>query len=374
MPSPRPLLLLALLSCASWASAALLLEGRSAGQSFVVEPIASNLGVPWGLAFIDETTLIVTDRSGRAWRLNTDDGTRQTLTGLPEVSAQGQGGLLDVAVSPDFAQNRWLYFTYAKPKSGRAATTLARARLDGNRLNDWQDLLVTESITSTQRHFGSRIAFDNNGHVFFGIGDRGERPNGQNRQTHAGSILRLNLDGTVPADNHFIGDTNTLDEIWSLGHRNPQGLTFDPATGRLWEIEHGPRGGDEINRIEAGANYGWPLVSQGQEYWRPVDVGESSLPGMTAATKVYVPSIAPSSLVVYHGDAFPAWRGNLFAGALVLQHLNRVSLNEAGEPIDEERLLGELNERIRALAISPERGWLYVSTDSGRLLRIKPAE
>lgn len=371
---PRLLTLFCASICCSWLAAAPLLQGHSAGQSYQVELVADNLGVPWGLAFLDEQTLIVTDRSGRAWRLNTVDGERQPLSGLPEVHAQGQGGLLDVAIGPDFVPNRWLYFTYAKPQAGRAATTLARARLNGNQLTDWQDLLITQSATTTNRHFGSRITFDNEGHVFFGVGDRGERPNGQNLNTHAGSILRLNLDGSIPSDNPFVRDRNALDELWSVGHRNPQGLTFDPVTNRLWEIEHGPRGGDEINRIEPGANYGWPLVSQGQEYWGPVDVGEASLPGMVSATKVYVPSIAPSSLVIYQGDAFPAWRGNLLAGALVLQHLNRVSLNDAGEPVDEERLLGELEERIRALAISPERGWLYLSTDSGRLLRIRPIE
>ena len=370
----RLLVLISLVTSSLLVNAAPIAEGRSAGQAFVVEQVADNLGVPWGLVFVDDSTLIVTERSGRAWRINTGRGERQTLSGLPDVAAQGQGGLLDVAVSPNFAQEPWLYFTYSKPQDGQAATTLARAQLSSSELTDWQDLLITRSTTSTSRHFGSRITFDNDGHVFFGIGDRGERTNGQDRQNHAGSILRLNLDGSVPDDNPFIGDNNTLDEIWSYGHRNPQGLTFDARSGRLWEIEHGPRGGDEINLIEKGANYGWPVVSQGKEYWGPVDVGDDSQPGMRNAVKVYIPSIAPSSLIVYHGDAFPAWQGNLFAGALVLQHLNRVSLNEAGEPNDEERLLGELNERIRALAVSPAEGWLYLSTDSGRLLRLRPAD
>lgn len=355
-------------------NAAVLLEGRSAGQAFVVEQIAADLGVPWGLSFIDNHWLIVTDRNGRAWRINVNSGERQALSGLPEVAAQGQGGLLDVAASPDFAQQPWLYFTYSKAHNGQAVTTLARAQLKGTELTDWQDLLITQSATSTTRHFGSRITFDNDGHLFFGIGDRGERPNGQNRLNHAGSILRLNLDGSVPSDNPFVGNDEALDEIWSYGHRNPQGLSFDAASNRLWEIEHGPRGGDEINRLEPGANYGWPVVSQGKEYWGPVDVGETSHPGMRDAVKVYIPSIAPSSLVVYQGNAFPAWQGDLLAGALVLQHLNRVSLNEAGEPNGEERLLTELNERIRALAISPDQGWLYLSTDSGRLLRLRPTD
>lgn len=351
-----------------------LLQGRSDGQTFVVESVADSLGVPWGLAFISDTDLVITERSGRAWRLDTTNGARQRLSGLPEVASNGQGGLLDVAIGPDFDQDGWLYFTYSKPQSGGAVTTLARAQLEGNRFDNWQDLLVSRSATGTGRHFGSRIAFDDQGHVFFGIGDRGERPNGQNLQTHAGAIMRLNLDGSVPADNPFVGEADALDEIWSYGHRNPQGLTFDSSSGRLWEIEHGPRGGDEINLIEKGANYGWPLVSQGQEYYGPIDVGEDALPGMTQAVKVYIPSIAPGSLVVYQGAAFPAWRGDLLAGALVLRHLNRVSLDDAGNPIAEERLLNELDERIRALAVSPAEGWLYLSTDRGRLLRLRPAD
>lgn len=366
--------LISLLTSPLLLHAAPVLEGRSAGQAFVVEQVADNLGVPWGMTFIDDRWLIVTDRAGRAWRLNSHSGERHAVSGLPEVAAQGQGGLLDVAVSPHFSQEPWLYFTYSKPQNGQAATTIARAQLQNNALTHWQDLLVTRSTTSTNQHFGSRVTFDNDGHLFFGIGDRGERPNGQNRQNHAGSILRLNLDGSVPSDNPFVGQDDALDEIWSYGHRNPQGLSFDAASGRLWEIEHGPRGGDEINRIEKGANYGWPVVSQGKEYWGPVEVGEDSQPGMRNASKVYIPSIAPSSLIVYHGDAFPAWQGDLFAGALVLQHLNRVSLDAAGEPSGEERLLSELNERIRALAVSPTEGWLYLSTDSGRLLRLRPAD
>ena len=368
------LLLLLTVLLSPFAAAEPLLQGRSDGQAFVVESVADGLGVPWGLTFVSDTELVITDRGGRAWRLDTRTGNRQSLSGLPQIASSGQGGLLDVATAPDFAQSGWLYFTYSKPRSGGAVTTLARAQLAGNRLNNWQDLLISRSATGTGRHFGSRIAFDDQGHVFFGIGDRGERPNGQNLQTHAGAVLRLNLDGSVPADNPFIGQADALDEIWSYGHRNPQGLTYDGDNGRLWEIEHGPRGGDEINLIEKGANYGWPLVSQGREYYGPIDVGEESLPGMAEAVKVYIPSIAPGSLVLYRGDAFPAWHGNLLAGSLVLRHLNRVSLDDAGNPVGEERLLGDLDERIRALAVSPAEGWLYLSTDSGRLLRLRPAD
>ena len=337
-----------------------------------VEHLASGLGIPWGMAFLSSTQLLLTERGGRLRLLDIETATTRELTGLPPIAVSGQGGFLDVAVGPDYAESGWLYFTYSKSLDSGITTALARARLAGDRLADWQDLLVADAAGGTGRHFGSRIAFDDQGHLFFGIGDRGEREPAQDRSNHIGSILRLNLDGSVPDDNPFVGDAGARDEIWSFGHRNPQGLAFDRETGRLWEIEHGPRGGDEINLILKGRNYGWPVVSHGKEYWGPLAVGEAtSKPGMEDPRKVYIPSIAPGSLLVYRGAAFPEWRGDLFAGALKLQHLNRISLSESARAIAEQRLLEDLDERIRALAESPE-GWIYLSTDSGRLLRLRP--
>ena len=336
-----------------------------------VEELFSGLGVPWGMAFLSPNQILVTERAGRIRLLDIENFTVVEIRGTPEVVAQGQGGLLDVAVGPNHVDEGWIYFTYSKPSKGKAATTLARARLDQDRLVDWQDLLVTDSATDTGRHFGSRITFDDK-HVFFGVGDRGERSLAQDLSNHIGGIMRLNLDGSVPADNPFIANPGMRAEVWSFGHRNPQGLVFDTRTSRLWEIEHGPRGGDEINLVEKGRNYGWPVISHGKEYWGPVAVGEgTSKPGMEQPRKVYIPSIAPGSLLVYRGDAFPEWHGDLFAGALKLRHLNRVKLSESGQTIDEERLLEDLNERIRALAISSE-GWIYFSTDSGRIMRMLP--
>jgi len=341
-------------------------------QNFQLQQLASGLGVPWGLAFIAPEQLLITEREGNARILNTRSGKVEEVIGLPAVYAEGQGGLLDVAVAPDYAVNPWVYFTYSKEIRGEGATTLARARLQHNRLQQWQDLLVTASTTDTGYHFGSRIAFDDRGYVYFGVGDRGERAHAQDLTNHAGSILRLKRDGSVPADNPFYGQHNALAEIWSYGHRNPQGLVWDDTHKRLWEIEHGPRGGDEINRIEKGSNYGWPVISYGKEYWGPIAVGEGThREGMQQPVKFYDPSIAPGSLLYYSGDSFPEWKGNLFAGALKLRHLNRITLNEKGEAIAEQRLLEELGERIRALAQSPE-GWLYFSTDSGKIFVIKP--
>ena len=340
--------------------------------NFTVEQIAQGLGVPWGMAFLNQRELIFTEREGAVKILNLDNLKITTLHGAAEVVAAGQGGMLDVAKSPSYASRGWLYFTYSKGTDSGVVTTLARAKRDGNKLAEWQDLLITDSATNTGRHFGSRITFDGKGHVFFGVGDRGERDNAQNLSNHAGTIMRLKLDGSIPDDNPFLNKKNVLAEIWSYGHRNPQGLLYDPSKGDLWSIEHGPRGGDEINLIEKGRNYGWPVISYGKEYWGPVSVGEGTAKvGMEQPVKVYIPSIAPGSLLMYSGDAFPQWQGNLFSGALKLRHLNRVSISPDNKAIAEERLLEDLNERIRALAQSPE-GWIYFSTDSGKIMRIKP--
>jgi glucose/arabinose dehydrogenase len=335
--------------------------------------VAEGLGIPWGMSFIADDQLLVTERDGAVRLLDTASGKYHQLKNIPDVLAQGQGGMLDVAVSPDYKKDGWIYFTYVKDVDidSDGVTVLARARLVGDTFEDWQELLVTKSATDKSYHFGSRITFDNDGHVFFGVGDRGVRDNAQDLTNHAGTIMRLNRDGSVPADNPFSRNKAFLPEVWSVGHRNPQGLVFDADNNRLWEIEHGPRGGDEINLIKAGANYGWPVISYGKEYWGPFDVGEGThRDGMEQPKKVYTPSIAPGSLLLYTGDELPAWKGNLFSGALKLQHINRIVLSKGGEVIKEERLLEDLGERIRALTQSPQ-GWIYFSTDSGKIFRMR---
>lgn len=354
-----------------WCAVAALTALASTVSAFELEKVGSIEGVPWGMAFVSDTEMLVSARRGVLYRLNTETGSRQTITGLPAVHARGQGGLLDVAV---LAESDWVYFTYSADNGeGEGVTTLARAQLEGTAIATWQVLIATESASNTGRHFGSRIAFDDEGHVFISVGDRGVRDNGQDLTTHAGTILRLNLDGSVPEDNPFVGRTDgALPEIWSYGHRNPQGLFFDQPTGELWIIEHGPRGGDEINLIQPGENYGWAVVSHGQEYWGPFDVGEAtSLPGMVDPIKVYIPSIAPSGLVRYRGDKFPEWQGDLFSGAMKLTHLNRVSLDENNQPVGEERLLEEMGQRVRNVIEGPA-GYLYVATDDGSIYRLRP--
>ena len=350
----------------------LLFPVQSLAVDFKLELVAKGLGVPWGMDFLSPQQMIVTERSGRLRLIDLNQGRIQEITGLPKIAIVGQGGLLDVAKGPNYQNDGWIYFTYTRSQDNGAVTTLARAKLNQTKLVDWQNLLVTDSATDTGRHFGSRVAFDNDGHVFFGIGDRGVRDNSQDLTNHAGSIIRLKLDGSIPADNPFVGKKNKRDEIWSYGHRNPQGLLFDQQSKTLWSIEHGPRGGDEINLVQKGLNYGWPVISYGKEYWGPLSVGEGTeKPGMEQPLKVYIPSIAPGSLMLYTGEAFPAWKNSLFSGALKLRHINRVPIIKGNQLDEEDRLLEDLNERIRALRQSPE-GWIYFSTDSGKIYRLRP--
>ena len=341
----------------------------TAQAQYRAEKVMEGLLVPWSASFLNESQAFVTERNGKILLVDLNKGTKTELLQIEDVAAQGQGGLLDIALSPYDPQT--FYFTYSKRTNTGADTTLAVAKFNGDKVTQWNDLLVTTSNSDTSRHFGSRISFIDK-HLFFTVGDRGKRPNGQDLSTHAGSILRLNLDGTVPQDNPFVGVKNARPEIWSYGHRNPQGLFFDPQTQHLWEIEHGPRGGDEINLIKKGANYGWAKTSYGKEYWGPLDVGESKeAEGIESPAKVYIPSIAPSGLLLYRGDRYPKLNGKLLTGALKLTHINVITMDENQSAIKEERLLEDLQERIRDIKLSPD-GWIYFTTDSGNIYRLMP--
>jgi glucose/arabinose dehydrogenase len=333
--------------------------------------IASGLGVPWGMTVLPDDTMLISQRDAQLSLLNLTTNTLTAISGLPEIKVGGQGGLFDVALAPDYVDGGWIYFSYNKDVDGQGATSLARAKLNGNVLTDWKDLFISQSRSKKKVHFGGRITFDHNGHLFLSIGDRGVRSNAQKLDNHAGTILRLNLDGTTPQDNPFVHNKNALDEIWSYGHRNPQGLFFNTQTQQLWAIEHGPRGGDEINLIKAAKNYGWPVISYGKEYYAPIAVGKGiKRDGMEQPVKYYIPSIAPSSLIQYSGTAFPEWKGQLFAGALALQHLNKVRLDKNNQAVKEERLLESVG-RVRNVIESPE-GWLYIATDRGQIIRVQP--
>lgn len=348
-----------------------LAAGISQAAEFQIKEVAKDLNRPWGMSFINGYEALVTEKGGTVKRLDLRTGKSTEVSGLPDdIYVYGQGGLLDV----NLHDNGYAYFTYSKRSADsdmHGSTTLARAKLDGNRLLGWQDLLVSKSDADTGRHYGSRVIFDGKGAVYFGVGDRGKRQPAQDNSNHIGTLLRVDLQGKALADNPFYKDKNVEPEIYSFGHRNPQGLAFD-AEGQLWEIEHGPRGGDEINKVEAGQNYGWPVVSLGKEYREDKMVGEAThKDGMLDAAKVYVPSIAPSSLMIYSGKVFHEWRGDFFAGALAQTHVNRLSLNDDGSLVEQERLLDDAAERIRDVKEGPE-GFIYLLTDSGKLLQMSP--
>jgi glucose/arabinose dehydrogenase len=343
----------------------------SSDKELKIEHLATGLSIPWGMAVLPDNSLLITQRGNALSHLNLDSGEITDISGLPgDVRVEGQGGLFDVQLSPDYESTGWIFFSYNKDVNGQGATTLSRAKLQDKQLIDWQDLLVTQSRTDNNVHYGGRITFDTNGHVFLSIGDRGERDSSQDLSSHNGSVLRLNLDGKVPIDNPFVGQNNVLPEIWSYGHRNPQGLFFNPDTKQLWVAEHGPRGGDEINLVQPGNNYGWPVISYGKEYWAPLDVGKGThKAGMEQPVKVYVPSIATSSLIQYRGTALPGWQGKLLIGALKQQHLNVIALGTSGEAIDEQKRLRSLNSRIRNVIETPQ-GALIIGTDAGDIYRI----
>lgn len=355
-------------------------------QQFNVEIITDKLSAPWGVDQLPEQPLlIVTEKSGGLKVFDIEKNTLSNVvsplqkTPLDSLVTWGQGGLMDVAVSPDFKESQVVFFTYAKQlKKGAFATTLASATLMLKnkqwQLNHWRDLLVTQPASDSRKHFGSRIAFDNSGHVYFSVGDRGNRDNGQDLSSHAGSILRINRDGSVPLDNPFYNVKNAKKEIYSFGHRNPQGLYFDQSRARLFSAEHGPRGGDEINLIQAGANYGWPVVSYGKEYWGPVSVGEGTQKlGMVSPLMQYTPSIAPSSLLLYKHSYFEQFKDNFLLGALALQHVNQVSFAADLTSFQNKRQLMSLKRRIRDVLSLPD-GQLVLLTDRGEMLKVSKAE
>jgi len=345
-------------------------SNANASNTLSAEKIKSGLGIPWGMDFINSSELLVAQKDGEIFILNIKNKKMSIVSGGPVVLNEGQGGLLDVAVSPTFKTTSIVYFTYVKDYKEKAVTTLASAKLINKKLVNFKDIFISHSGTSTSRHFGSRITFDEKGHLFLSIGDRGVRENAQDLSNHAGSIIRLNLDGSIPNDNPFINTKNSLSEIYSYGHRNPQGLFFDKNTQRLWAIEHGPRGGDEINLIQRGKNYGWPIVSHGKEYWAPLAVGEGThKKGMQAPIKVYIPSIAPSSLLVYSGKIYPKYEGVLVSGALKLRHINFITLDKELYVLKEERLFEDLDQRIRDV-IESDEGYIYFSTDQGNIFKV----
>jgi glucose/arabinose dehydrogenase len=351
---------------------------KSEAGNIQVETIASGLVNPWALTFLPDGRMLVTERPGRMRLVTRDGNMSPPLSGVPKVAASGQGGLLDVITDRNFAQNRTVYFCYSDPVSGGAQTSLARAVLDTGetpKLDNVQRIFRQEGPPSTGNHFGCRIVQMPDGTLFLTMGDHyAPRDQAQNLGNHIGKIVRIAPDGSVPKDNPFVGKQGAKPEIWSYGHRNSQGAALSPVSGKLWMHEHGPRGGDEINIPEAGKNYGWPVIGYGIDY-SGLKIHEAThKPGMEQPIIQWTPVIAPSGMAFYQGDLFPKWKGNLFIGGLATRILVRLELN--GEKVvREERLLRDLNERIRDVRAGPDGAlWLLTDNQAGRILRVSPAK
>lgn len=346
-----------------------------AGITFRVADVATGLSSPWSLAFLPNGDMLVTERPGRLRRIRAGALEKAPIAGAPKVAARGQGGLLDVAVHPDFANNGLIYLSYSGDGQGGVGTEVMRARLSGDRLEGGEVIFRVNPKTRGDGHYGSRFLFAPDGTLFVTLGDRYIfRDRAQKVSDHLGTIVRIKDDGSVPDDNPFKGRDGALPEIFSYGHRNTQGIALRPGTAQIWQHEHGPRGGDEINILKAGANYGWPKVTYGIDYDGSVISNRTTMPGMEPPVLHWTPSIAPSGMAFYDGGKFPAWRGDLFVGALALTHLRRVRL-EGDKVVDQEVLLPSLDERIRDVRSGPD-GFLYLVTDdprSGRVIRLEPA-
>jgi glucose/arabinose dehydrogenase len=353
----------------------------SADYSIRVEQIAGGLENPWSMKFLPDGDMLITERPGRLRIIRDGALDPEPIAGVPEVRRTVLGGLLDVVLHPEFATNRTIYLSYSKGVDGDFSTTaIARARFDGSSLSGVEDIFVASTRSQSPTNFGGRMVFGRDGKLYMTVGERQEQQRAQDPMDHAGKVIRLNDDGSAPDDNPFAGDPGYLPEIYTLGHRSPQGLAVHPETGAIWENEHGPLGGDEINVLIPGANYGWPLVSYGIDYTgeQITETGETELAGYESPLVYWVPSIAVSGMTFYEGEAFAAWNGNALVGALMRGrvrgsgHFQRLTF-ENGKAITREPILLELRQRVREVQPGPD-GLIYVLTDEnpGVLLRLSP--
>lgn len=328
----------------------------------------SELTNPWGMVWLPDGRLLVTERSGEILVFKDDKYTGQKLGGVPAVHANGQGGLMDIQLHPKYKENGWIYLAYSKPLSGGSSTAIMRAKLNGNQLVEKKDIFVGDPALSANHHYGSRIAFDNAGYLYFVAGERGTNKKVQDLSNDHGKIHRIYDDGRIPEDNPFVKQAGAKASIWTYGHRNPQGMVYDTENNRLWTVEHGPKGGDELNLIEKGKNYGWPLVTYGINYnGKPIS-DKTEMDGVQKPVKYWVPSPAPCGMALVTSDKYPGWKGNLLVANLAFKYLGRIELNGT-KFIAEEKLLKDV-ARVRHIAQSPE-GYIYVVTEGpGKLLKL----
>ena len=341
--------------------------------SFRVEILAEGLDVPWGIAELPDGRFLITERSGEVRILGPKGLEANSVSNFPPIFARGQGGLLDVALHPNYAQNGWIYFAYSADEGGRAHTRILRARLGKEKLDDIEVIYSPpiEQFTPAAHHFGCRLAFDKEGYLFFSIGDRGVMNNAQDLSLAAGKIHRIKEDGSIPSDNPFVGKEKALPSIWAWGTRNAQGLRFDPTTGILWETEHGPRGGDELNIIRRGENYGWPLISYGINYNGSIITERADAPGLQQPIIQWTPSIATGGLEIISGKGFPAWRGDLITSALAGEKIVRLELD--GDKVTGSEVLLEGVGRVRQVREASDGSILLLLEKPGRVVALRPA-
>ena len=344
-------------------------------QNFYTQQLVSGLQNPWGIAFLPEGEVLITERSGNLRMVSNGELLNSHIDGLPDIVSQGQGGLLDILLHPDYEDNGWIYMSYSASRSGGTHTALMRARINKSNLSlfDQEILFEGEPGTHGANHFGSRIAL-RGGYVYMTTGDRGHMESSQDKSNHNGVVIRLYEDGRIPSDNPFVNDSQALDEIYSYGHRNPQGMQVHPETGEIWTHEHGPKGGDEINIIDKGINYGWPEITYGVNYDGTPITDRTEKEGMRSAIHHWTPSIAPCGMAFVTGDRYPGWKGDIMIGSLSLQYLHRTVINAQNHTVTkEEELLNGIG-RVREVRMGPD-GYLYFTEESqGRLFRVLPED
>lgn len=344
---------------------------RSLDINFKLVEVASGMNIPWGMDFLPDGTMLVTEKGGKLYQVK--NGKQTEISGVPKVVVRGQGGLMEVTVHPQFKKNKWIYLSFADGESpDKINTTIVRAVLDKGKLSQITKIFHASPDSNSGVHFGCRMFFDKAGYLFFGIGERGRKENAQDLTNHSGKMHRIYDDGRIPADNPFVNTSGAMKTIWSYGHRNPQGLYYEKSTGTIWENEHGPKGGDELNIVKKGLNYGWPVISFGINYDGTIITNDTAKVGMEQPFHYWTPSIAPSSLTRVTGNIYPVWKGDFMSGSLSFEYLER-TLMKNNRVVGRERLMPKIG-RIRNVVQAPD-GYLYISVEKiGKVYRLVPVQ